>query len=114
MARSTRHLVDSGLLPLLDRLPAFDLTPEILPLLCADFGARLSVADDPATLQKVETTIRAIPGRGGDPDVSVVVHRPRAQSEPSGAILHMHGGGYVTGNASSFAPAHRTMAMALG
>lgn len=110
----TRHLVDPGLLDLVDRIPPFELTAEILPLLRQGFGARLAFEEDPATVAAVETATRMVAGKAGDPDVAVVVHRPRALAAPSGAILHIHGGGYVTGDAGSMAPAHRLLALSLG
>ncbi len=112
--KSTRHLVDPSLLPLLDQMPAFELTREILPILRQGFGARLGIVEDPAVAEAVETETRGIPGRSGDPDVSIVFHRPKNRAGPSGAILHIHGGGYVTGDAASMAPAHRTMSALLG
>lgn len=111
---NTRHLVDPGLLPLLEQIPPFELTEEILPVLRASFGSRLNQAEDEAAKAGVETTVRAIPGREGDPDVSVIVHIPLHRERASGAILHIHGGGYVTGDAASMAPSHRQMAAALG
>lgn len=110
----TRHLVDPGLLDLVDRMPAFELTTEILPLLRQGFGASLAFDEDPAVLAVVETTTRTVAGRAGHPDVPVVLHRPRDRAAPVGAILHIHGGGYVTGDAASMGPAHRAMAASLG
>jgi acetyl esterase/lipase len=112
--QKTRRLVDPGLLPLLDSIPAYELTPEILPLLRHNFASMPMLIEDPVALAGVETTVRTIPGSVGDPDVKVVVHRPRERAGLSGAILHIHGGGYVNGDAPALAPIHRELAMALG
>lgn len=109
----TRHLVDPELLPLLDQIPPFELSNEILPILRQGFGARVAFVEDPAVVAATESVSRTVPGRTGDPDVAVVMHRPRKEAGPRGAILHIHGGGYVTGDAASMAPAHRVMASAL-
>ena len=61
----------------------------------------------------VETTRRTIPGRTGDPDIGVTLQLPRAGASERGAILHLHGGGYVSGNATSLAPAYRRLAREL-
>ena len=94
-------------------MPPFELTREILPLVRQSFGERLSLVEDASVLAAVATDTRMIPGRSGDPDVSVMVHRPRARTGLVGAILHIHGGGYVTGDAASMAPAHRALAVML-
>ena len=110
----TRHLVDPGLLPLLDQMPPYELTLEMIPHVREGFGDRLNLVEDPDAVARVDTLSRKVPGRTGDPDVAVVVHRPCDPSGLSGAILHIHGGGYIAGDASSMAPAHRIMAWALG
>ncbi len=43
--------------------------------------------------------IRMIPGRAGDPDVPVEVIGIRSADRPRPAILHLHGGGFVSGRA---------------
>ncbi len=111
MTVDTRHLVDPELAPFLDAMPAFELTRETLPTLRQAIRDRLELPEDPTILASVETTTRSVPGRRGDPELTLVVHRPR---EPTGAILHIHGGGYVMGDAASLAPTHRSLALALG
>ena len=114
MVTNTRHLVDPGLLPLLDQIPRIQLSREILPMLRQGFGGRLGLVEDESVRDAIYTETRAVPGRSGDPDVAIVLHRPKKQIGPTGAILHIHGGGYVTGDAASMAPAHRAMAAMLG
>ncbi len=42
---------------------------------------------------------RTAPGRSGEPDVTVWVHEPSTpRSTPTGAVLWIHGGGYVMGS----------------
>ena len=109
----TRHLVQPDLLDFVDRMPPLVLNAEILPTLRESFGARLALEEDRAALAAVEVTRRTVPGRTGDPDVAIAMHVPRTPAAGCGAILHMHGGGYVSGSAFDLIPAHRRLAMEL-
>jgi triacylglycerol lipase len=109
--RSTRHLVDPDLLGLLDSFPPYTLTEDILPIVRQGYAGRLAPGGD-ADL-KVETTTRQVPGLKDEPDVTVLVHRPTEGSVPCGGILHIHGGGYVSGSAAAMSPAHRALAAEL-
>jgi acetyl esterase/lipase len=51
---------------------------------------------EPATLPGVE---RQIVWLSGDPELALHVHRPAAVDAPTGALLWIHGGGYVMGSA---------------
>jgi triacylglycerol lipase len=109
----TRHLVDPQLLPLLERFPALNLSVEMLPALRAGPPAPLPL--DPADLKRTGQEIRTVPGPKGAPDVEVVITRPTAAAAgPRGCIFHIHGGGYVTGDARFAEPNHRPLAAALG
>ncbi|MCW3834465.1 alpha/beta hydrolase [Sphingomonas canadensis] len=110
----SRHLVEPDLLAFIDQAPPLSLTTETLPMLRQGFGTRLGLEEDPLAVEAVEVIRRTVPGRGGDPGVGVVLHLPRAPGAPRGAILHMHGGGYVTGNPDALIPAHRRLAATLG
>ena len=112
--RSTRHLVDPDLLGLLEAFPPYTLTEEILPMVRQGFGGRLQTDTEAGAKLPVETTTRQIPGLKGEPDVTVLAHRPKDSSSPCGGILHIHGGGYVSGSALAMSPAHRALAARLG
>ncbi|GLY97752.1 alpha/beta hydrolase [Actinoplanes sp. NBRC 103695] len=66
--------------------------------------------------------MRRIPVPGGpvEPGVTVdqqdnlFVYRPKARSVPSGALLYIHGGGYVVGHPSSYHPICSRIAAELG
>jgi triacylglycerol lipase len=108
---STRHLVDPELLELLDTLPSFELSHDVLPAM----RSRVFPADeDPNDLAKVDTEIRTIPGPKGAPDVSIAVIKPKKADGLVGAIVHMHGGGYVMGSVEQFMPGIRMLAARLG
>jgi|SRR5215217_321799 len=111
--RSTRHLVDPSLLGLLEAFPPYTLTEEILPLVRQGFGGRLAMDAAADAALPVETTTRQVPGLKGEPEVTVLVHRPTDGAAPCGGILHIHGGGYVSGSAAAMVPVHRALAARL-
>jgi len=54
---------------------------------------------DPGTPSRaVEHTDLLAPGRAGDPDVPVRLHRERGVTRPRPGLISMHGGGYVIGS----------------
>lgn len=104
---NSRHLVDPQLLPMLDNFPPLQLTPEILPALRAMPPA---FQLDSADLERSVQERRTIPGPAGAPDVEVLVYRPKARAKgPRPAILHIHGGGYVIGDARGNEAVHRPL-----
>lgn len=103
MSRSrSRHLVDPELAPLLAALPPLDLSAETLPGLREARSQPVPGAPDPqALVPEVTTTQRLVPGFDGDPDVRVLHYEPAGRSTPAGALVWMHGGGYVLGSAAA-------------
>jgi len=110
----SRRLVEEDLQAFIDQTPSLKLTEEILPALREAFDARIGLDEDPQALKQVEVVRRTVPGGTGDPDVGIALHTPfKANSGRRGAILHLHGGGYVNGNPYALIPAHRKLAMDL-
>lgn len=109
----SRHLVEQDLLAFVDQMPSLVLSDEILPLMRQGFGTRVAIEEDPAALATIDAVRRTLPGKAGDPEVNIVLYRPRAAGVVRGAILHIHGGGYVSGDAHSMIPVYRRMATAL-
>jgi acetyl esterase/lipase len=95
---TTRHLVDPDLLEVIDMFPGLELTVENLADVRRGFGTRVAIVESDEVKAAVATTKVSIPGPKESPDVSVVVHQPRKRASSRGAILHIHGGGYVTGD----------------
>ena len=110
-AFSTRHLVDPQLVALLDTMPSAELNPETLALMR---GAPMIVPARPEDIARSEMTRNSAPGRGGAPEVPVVVYRPCGAEGALPCILHIHGGGYVLGSAAAGEAAHRPLAADLG
>lgn len=102
-------LVDPELRPLLEVWPTIELTAELLPAMRA--GGRLPVP--PVADNDVRVETRQVAGPAGAPDVGLRVYHP-AGVGPFGCIYHIHGGGYVAGDAASLEFAHRPLAAALG
>ena len=78
--------------------------------------AALAAALPPPTEDGVRLDRRTVPGPDGAPDVPVLVYLPPAPSDGTltGALLHIHGGGYVLGLAESNDPDNRLLARELG
>lgn len=103
--RSTKHLVDPEIIGLLDILPPLELSTESL----AQTRAMLTEMNTQmlATLPDfpdVSVSEQHIPGPEGAPDVRVLVYFPKNVSSPVPAMLWIHGGGYVIGNADQADP----------
>lgn len=110
----SRHLVDLELRDFLDEMTSVVWSEETLPGLREAFRTEPGLAEDPAALGGVEVVRRSVPGRPGDPEVGVALHLPRTSGGARGAILHMHGGGYVVGDAFGLIPLYRKLALDLG
>ncbi len=110
---SSRHLVDPQLIPLIELIPSFDLNPDSLAQNRAMMEA-MSRANPVPTPEGVTVSERMIPGRGGAPDVRVVISAPTAKGEGRPGILHIHGGGYVMGSPDGSAATTGIYAAALG
>jgi acetyl esterase/lipase len=92
-----KQSVDPALWPLVETFPPIDVSAETL----AGFRAAmvdLTVTPDPATHADVAIETRAISG-GGDAAGSIrCLYFHPARSAPAGALLHVHGGGFVMGS----------------
>ena len=109
---NTRHLVDEELLPFLDALPALDFNEETLPLIRAN-SFPLPPASD-AAVAAISFERRQAPGPIDAPGVGLMLYRPNGRADPTGCILHIHGGGFVAGSAAALEPLHRQLAYDLG
>ena len=91
---TSKHLVDPELLPLFQQMPAFQFSPESLPVVrSAMQAARASI-----TLpDSVSVTERLIPGPAGAPMMRALITQPKAAGRGRPGILHIHGGGYILG-----------------
>ncbi|MDE2597266.1 MAG: alpha/beta hydrolase [Sphingomonadales bacterium] len=66
----------------------------------------------PPGLEVVQVGSRMIAGAAGDPDVKLVTFDPpRTSAGPRAAVLHIHGGGFVLGDAETFSGLCRLTAL---
>jgi len=90
---STIHLVDPAARPIAASLKAFDPEHESLDAFRAQSRATYAQISPPMPEAREEHLI------AGSPAVRVLVYRPRQPGPPSAAIVYLHGGGFITGEA---------------
>lgn len=107
------HLVDPDLRDGLTAFPSFTLTDELMPMLRAQgLATDQSPPMGPAADVSMEHIM--VPGRDGAPDVPCRLFIPADRDGISGGYLHIHGGGYVLGDAAMSDPSNRSIAAVLG
>ena len=111
----SRHLVDPELAAGLDtNMPAYKLDAETLPTyrqMLLDMVAAIPKPTSEAMIN-VRRDERFVPGPDGSPDVRVLVYTPGDKGDAIlPAILHIHGGGFVSGSADMSDPNSRSYAV---
>jgi acetyl esterase/lipase len=103
MSMSTRHLVDPELSPALDQ-PAPSV--RTLEALHARRDALPGLLPPPSCYARPDVMMqRCLISRGADDsEVALCLYRPLRGRSPLPAFLHMHGGGYIFGNAQMCGP----------
>jgi len=99
---TSRHLVDPALIGILER-PPLEIRAEALPEIRAtvrDLYLTLFGEGDPS----VTVTEHLVPGPTGAPDVRLFVYTPPGPRAARPALFHIHGGGFILGDASMTAP----------
>jgi triacylglycerol lipase len=110
---SSAHLVDPELVEGLSLLPSLDFA--LISITDIRNGLESMRGLAPVVeMPEVLTETIVVPGPEGAPELSVVVHRPRAAAGAVPAILHIHGGGYVIGEAAVSDMANRMIVRELG
>ncbi len=112
MKPDTLKLVDPQLRRFVEKVPAISISAEAIPAMREGFGAALKLEEDDDALAAVRAKTVTLPGFACDPDVKAVLHTPMTGKRLRGAILHLHGGGFVTGDPYALTPAHRKIAYA--
>ena len=103
-------LVDPELHPLLEAWPTIELHSELLDALRSN-SARLPAP--PIAANNVRMEERWVPGPAGAPNIALRIYTPDREGKLA-CLYHIHGGGYVLGNAASLEYMHRPMADELG
>ncbi len=104
------HLVDPELQSLLDAVPTVQVGADILPALRANVPQYAREAADPS---ETDMTVHHIEGPAGSQGLEVWFYRPRGAGQTLPCLLHIHGGGFVTGDAAHLEPIHRRISARL-
>ena len=96
---SSAHLIDPELVDGLSLLPRLDFSQMDIAAVRAGLEAMRGAAPV-VEMPDVVSSVIVVPGPEGAPDVRIVAHRPRGAAGALPAILHIHGGGYVIGDAT--------------
>ena len=109
---TSRHLVDPELLPALELFPPINLSMDTLPMVRAAFQEQAATSFEDKPLATTEAII--VPGSSNAPPIRVMMSRPASVTSLLPALLHIHGGGYVIGDAEMMGPMLRELAAELG
>jgi triacylglycerol lipase len=109
---TSRHLVDPDLFELLELFPSGDLTAKTLPLARA---TTLPIdVDLAAAAAEARVSEQSVPARADAPAVPLRVYVPVSRTPSMPCICHIHGGGYVAGDAAEFESLHRQLSVLTG
>lgn len=106
--------LDPDLWAMFDALPRDRYNAEALPAareVMAELGRRMSNPPPGSSISRREVIAR---GLEGEPPVRLLVYEPPRGGGPKTALLHLHGGGFVSGSAEIMAPDHFSLAEELG
>jgi triacylglycerol lipase len=106
-AATSRHLLDPQLADFLDVLPTVAITTENLSEIRAMAPVPLPLDTDTAPAA-VKVSMRSVSGPQGAPDVPLRVYQPPLASGV-GCVVHIHGGGFVSGDSAEWEPIHSRM-----
>lgn len=110
---STRHLVAPELDAGIENFPAMDFSQGMAPF--RDGYAFRELPPLPPELEAVRVEERFIPGAPGAPDVRILLYLPPGEAAaPRPAVLNIHGGGFVLGNADMNDPLNRQTVLEMG
>lgn len=105
---TTRHLIDTEILPLLEMSFGSELTREALPQIRAQSETRFAFLGEPALAPEV----KRVPGPAGE--LEIYWYDPAPGASGRAALLHIHGGGMILGSARSMQHGPAGAARALG
>ena len=80
-------------------MPGMPITEQSLEVIRAGMEQQFN---QPSTSTNVETIEKWVPGTEGNPDVRVLIHRPKNQTDVLPGIYYIHGGGYILCTADMF------------
>jgi len=109
---SSRHLVDPELAPALDLIVDAPLTHEALASIRKAMDDMFVARQRPVA--GVQYGEERIPGFNGGPAVRVAIYRSEKNSTAAPGLLHIHGGGYVSGCPEAYSEKNAKIAAKFG
>ncbi|MEQ9434293.1 MAG: alpha/beta hydrolase [Hyphomonas sp.] len=110
---STSYLLDPEIRPAIEAFPKISIASEHLPALRELIARQYAFAD--LTDTGLSRDVIEVPGlKAGQPAVRCLKYTPTQGARPSGAYLHIHGGGYVMGAPEMSDARNVRLASALG
>lgn len=107
ISKSPVDLVDPELRPMLDAFPTVSVNADILPFM----RQRPPWTEvNPADRARAVMEERCVPGPPAAPEVPIRIYRPVDVPTDLPCVLHIHGGGFVAGSASSMEGIHLPLA----
>ena len=103
------HLIDPELSGIVPHLPAIEITDALLPELRS---MQVPWAEAEFSADGVAVETRAIPGPTGAPELRVLIFRPPGLPARAPALLHIHGGGLISGRPEMYTARARSYALA--
>jgi len=80
-----------------EQIPAA-LTADMIPMMRAGAAAAGASDDQLSRGGKYAVAARTVPGRPGDPDISLLICTPTDAAGPRPCFYHTHGGGMILGD----------------
>jgi acetyl esterase/lipase len=93
MTTMTAIALDPEVASMQDLVPVFTLDDSVLSAV-----REFRLMDQPELSDRVARADHVVPGRDGDPDITVRVHRTVGAEGPQPCFYSIHGGGYVLGS----------------
>ena len=111
---TSRHLLDPELVPSSQEISSISFRTDTLPQLRAEMLKKAIAASTASEDPSVATATIYVPGSEGAPAIRVLSYSPAAGDGPLPVLLHLHGGGFVSGSPERKGAAHRKQSLELG
>ncbi len=111
---TSRHLLDPELVPSSQEIPFISFSTDTLPQLRAEMLKKAIAASTASENPSVATATIHVSGSEGAPAIRVLSYRPVVADGPLPVLLHLHGGGFVSGSPERKGAAHRKQCLELG
>jgi acetyl esterase/lipase len=114
MSINARELIDTELIEFISHFQTVDISSENIEALRDIWRvSRQAPLEDSVASAGADLSEHWVPGPEGAPAVGVRIYRPSLPSSHLGCIFHIHGGGYIGGDAAGLESVHRAMCQKL-